>query len=226
MDVDEVWQAIDAERLSLADLLDDLSPDEWETPSLCDGWRVRDVAAHLTQAHMRLGPALVGFVRARGNPNRAIHDVALRQARRPVTELAPMLRAMAGSRRTAPGLTPLEPLIDVLLHGQDIAVPLRRRRPVPAGPAAAAATRIWATGWPWHARRRLAGFRLTATDVPWSAGQGQEVTGPVVALLQLLSARDEVALPALTGDGVDDLAARLRSGTGARASDGRRRTVR
>lgn len=45
MDRDAVWKTIDDERLSLADLLDDLSPAEWETPSLCTGWRVRDVAA-------------------------------------------------------------------------------------------------------------------------------------------------------------------------------------
>ncbi len=38
---DEVWQVIDEERASMADLFDDLTPAEWETPSLCDGWRVR-----------------------------------------------------------------------------------------------------------------------------------------------------------------------------------------
>ena len=51
MDLDEVWRSIDSERASLADLLDDLSPAEWETPSLCEAWRVREVAAHLTLAH-------------------------------------------------------------------------------------------------------------------------------------------------------------------------------
>jgi len=44
MDRDQVWEAIGRERLSLADLLDELSAQEWETPSLCAGWRVRDVA--------------------------------------------------------------------------------------------------------------------------------------------------------------------------------------
>ena len=52
MDRDEVWRAIDAERISLADLLDSLGEREWETPSLCAGWRVRDVAAHLTLAQI------------------------------------------------------------------------------------------------------------------------------------------------------------------------------
>jgi len=62
----------------------------------------------------------------------------VRQARRlPVREYAPRLRAMAGSRRKAPGVSHLEPLIDVLVHGQDIAIPLGRPRPMPAGAAAA-----------------------------------------------------------------------------------------
>nr|BFE80642.1 hypothetical protein GCM10020093_032430 [Planobispora longispora] len=51
MNRDEVWQAIDHERSTLADLFDDLSEKEWATASLCDGWSVRDVAAHLTLAH-------------------------------------------------------------------------------------------------------------------------------------------------------------------------------
>src|SRR4028119_1253285 len=57
MDLDDVWRTIDSERTSLADVIDDLSPAEWETPSLCAGWRVRDVAAHPTPAHPGAGGA-------------------------------------------------------------------------------------------------------------------------------------------------------------------------
>lgn len=39
MNRDEVWRAIDAERASLADLLDSLGEQEWKVPSLCAGWR-------------------------------------------------------------------------------------------------------------------------------------------------------------------------------------------
>ena len=65
MNRDEVWGAIDTERVSLADLLDSLGEQEWETPSLCAGWRVRDVAAHLTLAQMRPLPAVAAALRAR-----------------------------------------------------------------------------------------------------------------------------------------------------------------
>ena len=65
MNRDAVWGAIDAERASLADLLDSLGEQEWEVPSLCAGWRIRDVAAHLTLAQIRPLPAVVAAVRAR-----------------------------------------------------------------------------------------------------------------------------------------------------------------
>ncbi|MFZ3495546.1 maleylpyruvate isomerase family mycothiol-dependent enzyme [Streptomyces sp. 5.8] len=225
MNPDDVWRTIDSERLSLADLLDDLSPSEWETPSLCAGWRVREVAAHLTLAHLGVFPALVAVVRARGGFDRMIHDTAVREAAHPAAEFAPRLRAMAGSRRKAPGVTHLEPLIDILVHGQDIAVPLGRPRTMPAGAAATAAQRAWSMGFPFHARRRLAGFRLKATDCDWTAGTGDTTTatataastveGPVSALLLLVTGRDTAALPLLSGPGLPALTERL-AGPGAR----------
>jgi uncharacterized protein (TIGR03083 family) len=212
MDRDQVWEAIDRERLSLADLLDELSAQEWETASLCAGWRVRDVAAHLTLAQMGLFPAVVAAARARGNFNRMIHDTAVRQARLPVREYAPRLRAMAGSRRKAPGVSYLEPLIDVLVHGQDIAIPLGRTRPTPAEAARAAADRVWPDLFPWRAGRKLSGFRFAATDCSWAAGDGELVEGPIAAILLLLTGRD-AALPQLSGPGAAELGVRTgRSG--------------
>jgi uncharacterized protein (TIGR03083 family) len=203
MSRDEVWQAIDGERASLAGLLDSLSEREWETPSLCAGWRVRDVAAHLTLAQMGIRPAVVAAVRA----NRMIRDTAVRQARLPVREYAPRLRAMAGSRRKAPGVSHLEPLIDILVHGQDIAVPLGRPRPMPTRAAMAAADRVWPNLFPWRAERRLRGFRLAATDCSWSAGEGLLIEGPIAAILLLLTGRN-AALPQLSGPGVPEFGGR------------------
>jgi uncharacterized protein (TIGR03083 family) len=207
MSQDEVWRAIDEERLSLAGLFEDLSEQEWETPSLCAGWRVRDVAAHLTLAHMGAFPATVALARARGNFNRMVRDTALRQACLPVREYAPRLRAMAGSRRKAPGVSHLEPLIDVLVHGQDIALPLGRTRPMPAQAAMAAADRVWPDLFPWRAERKLRGFRLAATDCSWSAGDGLLVKGPIAAILLLLTGRN-AALSELSGPGAAEIGIR------------------
>ncbi|MEU1839427.1 maleylpyruvate isomerase family mycothiol-dependent enzyme [Micromonospora chersina] len=207
MDRDEVWQTIDDERLSLADLLDDLSAKEWETPSLCAGWRVRDVAAHLTLAHAGTLSAIVWMLRAGGNFNRMVRDSAIRQAELPVDQFAVLLRGMVRSRKKAPGVSHLEPLLDILVHGQDIAIPLARPRPMPAVAAASAATRVWSMGWPFHAQRRLDGLKLVATDHSWSAGHGVLVEGPMAALLLVLTGR-LAAVPQLSGPGVTELEAR------------------
>lgn len=205
MDVDEVWRAIDTERSSLADLFDGLTAQQWQTPSLCDGWRVREVGAHLTLAQMGPAQAVVNLVRAGGSFNRMIRDTAVRQARLPVESYPAMLRAMIGTRRKAPGITPLEPLCDALVHGQDVAVPLGIERPMPLPAAAAVGTRVWEMGFPFGAKRRLAGFRLVASDCDWTVGEGDLVEGRMADLVLLLTGRD-VAVNRLSGPG----AARLR----------------
>jgi uncharacterized protein (TIGR03083 family) len=211
MAVDDVWAVVDAERSSLADLLDGLAAAEWERPSLCVGWRVRDVAAHLALAHTGPAAAAGAMVRAGGSFDRMIRDTARRHAAVPPDRIVAELRAMVGSRRRAVGVSHLEPMLDVLVHGQDIAIPLDRPRPVPVAAAAAAATRIWTMGWPlsraFRARSRLRGLALVATDTAWSAGEGERVEGPVAALLLLLAGRS-AAVDRLGGPG----GARLRAG--------------
>jgi uncharacterized protein (TIGR03083 family) len=204
-DLDAVWAAIDHERLGLADLLDDLAPAQWEQPSLCAGWRVRDVAAHLALAQTGTGRAAVDLLRAGGRLQRMIHDTAVRHAGSPTPQLIAQIRSMVGSRRTAPGVTPLEPLLDVLVHGQDIAVPLGRSRTMPVAAAATAAMRVWDMPWPmastFSPRRRLAGLRLVANDIDWAVGEGDPVVGPIQALLMVLTGRTAAERDRLSGPG-------------------------
>ncbi|MEU4547234.1 maleylpyruvate isomerase family mycothiol-dependent enzyme [Nonomuraea dietziae] len=209
MNREEIWAAVEAERYGLADLLDALSPGDWERPSLCAGWRVRDVAAHLALAtSISSGRALVELVRARGSFDRMIHDTAVRHARRPTAEIVEQIRASAVSRRLAPSTKPLDPLFDALVHGQDIAVPLGIERVMPLEPARAAADHIWNRGFPFFAQRRFRGLRLVATDVDWSVGEGEVVRGSIQALLLLVAGRP-AALPDLSGAGTAGLTARL-----------------
>jgi uncharacterized protein (TIGR03083 family) len=208
MDLDEVWRTIDEQRTELADLMGTFTAQDWQTPSLCEGWRVREVAAHLTLAQSTFREVLPDAVRARGSFNRMIRDSAIRQAALPVEEYADRLRAMVGSRRTAPFISDLEPLLDVLVHGQDIVRPLGRPRSMPTDAAATAAQRAWSMGFPFRARRRLRGFRLVATDHSWSVGEGTVVEAPVADLLLLVTGRD-VVLPDLAGPGAGALRERL-----------------
>ena len=210
MGTDAVWAAIDQQRLDLADLLADLTAAEWESPSLCAGWRVRDVAAHLALAQTGPARATADLLRAGGSLQRMIRDSAVRHAVHPPQQLVGQIRGMAGERPKAPGVSPLEPLLDVLVHGQAIAVPLGRPRSMPVGPALTAATRVWEMPWPmsttFSTRRRLHGLRLVATDAEWTAGEGDVVEGPVEALLLLMTGRTAVARSRLSGPGAARLA--------------------
>lgn len=213
MDEDAVWRAVDGERSRLADMMENLDASEWSTPSLCTAWTVREVAAHLTLAHTGPLAATISLIRARGGFNRMVRETAIRQARLPVDEYPRRLRAMIGSRRTAPFLTGLEPLIDVLCHAQDIARPTGRHCPMPTDAAVAAAAHIWARSFPFHAQRRLRGFELSATDAPWRAGAGVRVEGPISALLLLVSGRP-AGVADLTGPGAARLADTFRLDAG------------
>lgn len=203
MDEETSWAVIAEQRLAIAAMLDGLTAAEWERPSLCAGWRVRDVAAHVALTPQPPGPvALVAAaVRARGSFDRLNHDVAVRHAARPPGEIVAELRRHAASRRL-PAVTNYRNVVpDVLVHGQDIAIPLGRDLPVPVAAARAAADRVWTMGWPFRAQRRLRGTRLIATDTDWSAGAGDEVAGPIAVLLLLLTGRTEAARPHLTYSG-------------------------
>jgi uncharacterized protein (TIGR03083 family) len=209
MDAEESWRVVEAQRLALAALLEGLSAEEWEIPSLCAGWRVRDVAAHVAMAPQVLSVRTMAteWLRAGGRFHRLNHDVAVRHAQsRPRERIVAELREHATSRRLPVVTNYRNILFDILVHGQDIAIPLGRAHPMPPDAARAGAARVWAMGWPFWARRRLRAVRLVATDVEWSAGAGAEVRGPIGPLLLLLTGRVTTAVPRLTGAGVARIA--------------------
>ncbi|HEX6248545.1 MAG TPA: maleylpyruvate isomerase family mycothiol-dependent enzyme, partial [Nocardioidaceae bacterium] len=206
-EADAVWGAIDDQRTRTANLLEQLTAEQWEHPSLCEGWTVRHVAAHLTLQQQRVRDALA-FVAH--NPrmlrnltlNATIHDSAVLQAQLlSDQEIVSRIRAMIGSRRHNAFVTPLETLTDILVHSQDVAIPLGLDLTMRPTASALAATRRWDTRGTWlawvNARLPLDGYRLTATDTDWTRGQGPEVAGPIGALLLLLTGRS-AALEQLT----------------------------
>lgn len=214
MDEDVLWRHIDDQRRRTADLLEELTPDQWDAPSLCDGWTVGHVAAHLTLQQQHVGdilsliahhPRMLRSITL----NRAIHDSAVIQMAALGTEdVIGRIRGMVGSRRHNVFVTPLETLTDILVHGQDIAVPVGAELETAIPAARIAASRVWATRSSWMGRvyRRvpLDGYLLRATDTDWAVGDGREVAGPVEDLLLLLTGR-RTALDRLTGPGTDSL---------------------
>jgi uncharacterized protein (TIGR03083 family) len=210
IDTARTWQLITEARLQVADLLAGLTPEQWEHPSLCTHWRVRDVAGHLALVpHPPSAAALGrGLLRARGSFDRLNADMARRNARMPTRQIVAELREHAASRRVPVVTNADNVLFDVLVHTQDIAVPLDLDAPADVEAARAGAERVWAMGWPFHARRRLRGLRLVADDVAWSVGEGPEVTGPAQSLLLALTGRP-AAVRRLAGPGAAELARRL-----------------
>ena len=223
MDHNQKWTVIAAQRRALAQLLAGLDQRDWERPSLCTQWRIKDVAAHLALTPQSPGilRILARGLRARGDFDAVNRDLAIAHADRPPAELVAELRQLADSRRK-PAITTLDNLLfDTLVHIQDVAVPLGLTATMPLDAAREGAQRVWQMGWPFWARRRLRGLRLTATDADWTAGQGSEVRGPVQALLLLLTGRTEAALPLLDGPGVERLAHHTRGQGRQRGRTGR-----
>lgn len=203
---DEVWQAIDEQRRALVRLLDDLSDDEWRQPSLCDGWTVRQVAAHLALQNTTwamLPRAMIDAIR-HGGLNDAIHLAACRHAELPVDVLVEEIRDRIGVWRPLPTVTFRETAIDYLVHGQDIAIPLGRRLAMPPDVAVVAANRVWSRAQMFHARKKFRGYRVVAEDADWAVGRGELISGPIAVLLLLITGRSAV-LPWLSGPGAERL---------------------
>ena len=187
----DYFPVIAAERLAVADMLDGLSPQQWETPSLCTGWTVRHVAAHLSVVLTRgMGTFLIAAIRAGGNLDRANHIVAAREATRPIPDIVGDLRANADSRFTPPTFGSDAPLTEVLLHGEDMRVPLGIADGRPAGRWRGALDLLLSPkGRRWFAAKGVPALHYVATDTEWAHGSGDEVRGPAAALALTVSGR-------------------------------------
>ena len=210
IDTERCWQVVVEQRLAIAELLAGLPEADWERPSLCAGWRIRDVAAHVTLIPAPAPPStlLVDLAKARANYARWNTVVSQRRAARTPAQLVQDLQTTAESRAVPWPVNAGNVMWDILVHAQDIAIPLAIDLPTPPDAGAAAAARIWELRWPFSfgAKRRLGSFTLTATDANWTVGSGPEIFGPISAVLLLLTGRTEAATPRLAGDGVRGLA--------------------
>ena len=180
----------------LLELLESLSDDDWEQPSLCPGWSVLDVARHLASWDEVLvfGPAarypvaLVRYLLRRFPP------IDREQV------LAAMRRRRGDERRLFDRLAPGAQLAEFVIHQEDIRRPLDRRRDIPGERLRAAldgVAKLPGVG----AKKRITGRTVRATDVDWSRGNGRIVVeGPAEELLLALAGRD-VALRAQLHDG-------------------------
>jgi uncharacterized protein (TIGR03083 family) len=195
-----------AERTDLAEFLGTLTPQQWETPSLCSGWAVKDVVAHII-SYEELGTMglLTRFVK--GRIVRA-NEVGVEEFA-PLTpqQLIEFLRNHLTPKGLTAGFGGMIALVDGTIHHQDIRRTLGRPRTVPADRLGRVLGLV--PGNPrLGAGRRIRGLRLRATDIDWTHGRGPEVTGTGEALLMAMAGRP-AAVADLDGPGRATLAQRL-----------------
>lgn len=205
MERSRVWDHVVAERLALGAVLRDLDENEWDHPSLCAGWRVRDVAAHvISSPQMTWRETLRVLPAMRHGYNTAILHDGRRRGRAPIARILADYDRWATVRRGPATVTHLEPLIDVLVHTQDILRSLGRRHAMPPDAAAAVADRARLLSALTGSRAVVRSVRMRATDVDWAAGRGPVLEGTMEELLLVCTGRAP-ARDSLTGDGLAHL---------------------
>lgn len=192
-DTDTVVRETQAERTRLADLLSELTPEQWATDSLCAGWRVREVVAHMTMP-FRLSPArfFAGMIRARMSFNRfADRDACAATRAIGDSDLLAVLRDNIENSWTPPGGGPAGALSHDVIHGLDLTVPLGLPGPPPdrialvlnsAGPRNLAYFGVDITG-----------ISLVATDAEVSIGDGTPHRMTAEEMLLVVTDRRELS---------------------------------
>jgi uncharacterized protein (TIGR03083 family) len=196
------------EREDFADFLDGLSPEQWEQPSLCELWRVRDVVAHVI-SYDELGRWQLVCRFAKGGlvPTRINAIGVAEYAGRSSRQLSELMRKCIPPRGLTSAFGGMIALVDGMIHQQDIRRPLGIGRVIPPQRLQRVldiALRSPAT----RGARKARGARLIATDLDWAYGDGLEVAGPGEAILMAMAGRPD-ALNQLTGPGKAVLAQRI-----------------
>ena len=202
----DTWPGLADERRAIADLLESLTPEQWQVRTLCPAWDVQDMAAHLTvPCTFTQAEVVRTLIQARGSTARFGLLMTERRFGKSRAELIAVLRDRAEVRRAPPVVGRLGPYTDTLIHHQDILIPLGMRDHRPAErwrPSldflVSARARIG------FVPSRLPEVRLVATDIDWSHGDGPEVTAKAEVLGLALTRRPPL-LDELSGPGAEAL---------------------
>ncbi len=187
----DIREAVAAERRELADVLAGLTAQSWNTPTLCAGWRVREVVAHMT---MPLRYSTVRFVaevlRSGGKFNRMADRCARRDAATAPGELLAALKDNAAYPWKPPGGGFEGALTHDVIHGLDFTVPLGHARRVPEERLRIVLQTITKPSTLKHFGVDLAGIELHADDIDWSFGSGARMSGAAQDLALVLCGRN------------------------------------
>jgi uncharacterized protein (TIGR03083 family) len=202
-----MWAVVHAERAALADDLGQISDEQWDTPSLCPGWTVRDVLAHMTSAAKLTPPVFLGSMIASGFRFESIQakGIAANRGATPAECLAGFKDVITSTKHPpGPGDTWLG---EVLVHAQDIRRPLGLAHDYPRDSMVQVADFYKRSNLLIGSKKRIAGLRLQASDADWSTGDGPDVSGPIDSIVLAMTGRS-AAIADLSGEGVATLSSR------------------
>jgi uncharacterized protein (TIGR03083 family) len=179
-----------SEYLALAEVLERASEADWDTPSLCQGWRVREVVAHMTMPVRYDNDAFMKELSARDfDFTRLSNDVAARDAELPTDELLSNLRSDLLLSWEPPGGGLRGALNHSVIHGLDIGVPLAIARPQPDKAVRVVLDDLTVGGVHVHFGTIIDGRTLEATDSDWSYGSGPVLRGTEADLALMICGR-------------------------------------
>ena len=194
-------------RCTVADAFETLTHEQWESPSWCSGWRVRDVLGHLVHNAEASRVSMVReVIRHPIRPDRGLDLIARQLGDEPVPALAQRLREARDGGVHVIGFPAAVGLGDVLVHGNDALRALGLEFGVDPDDAVAVLNAYRRVGGLIFHARPYGNVRLVATDASWSFGKGPEVTGRAIDLVMLMANRQQI-VGTLSGPGVSDVAA-------------------
>jgi uncharacterized protein (TIGR03083 family) len=211
VDRHQINAAIAQERRRIADLINDLDEAQLTTESLCAGWDIKTVGAHLVVPLEKGSLEATVLSLRRGSTARAVDELARRSAERPASEIAAILRNLADHQYWRPPPQAPGRLAEILCHSGDIRIPLRL--PFEPDPQLTAIALDFLTGpilsaFPFVTVGRLRGIHLRADDFDRTWGQGQEIRGRAADLMMAVVGRT-ATLDALDGPGLPVLRQRI-----------------
>jgi uncharacterized protein (TIGR03083 family) len=211
---------VEDEMRDTVDFLRSLSDEEWDAPSLCDGWRVRDVVGHMASGvDLTLPGLLLGTVKAGMKPERFSFQLAVDYANaRTPAELIEGYEHQAdelveeygtGKRHGIARVIDVRDLmVDHLIHHEDMRRPLGKERTIDEERLQFSLEALPQIGGMMHCKQRVKGLKLHATDLDVTVGDGPELDGPAADVILAASGRT-AGLDHLEGDGAATLRARL-----------------
>jgi len=186
---EDIRAAVAAERRDQAEFLSGLSEEQWNAPSLCEGWTVKHVVAHTTLPFRSSGKRVIlEILKSAGRFNHASDRMAREDAQLPTADLLDALKNNIDHPWTPPGGGLAGALSHDVIHGLDITTALGIDRKVPHE-----RLKIVLDGMkPGNVKyfgADLDGKRLEATDMAWTFGEGRPVRALAQDLLLLVCGR-------------------------------------